>query len=178
MTRITKATAVLALGAAIAFVAAGCTAFSPIATEQSYNASDGVTIESGAVILNNALFISDDGELARFVGRFTNKSSEAQTVNIQIGSGTTATSAQVSVKAQSSYDLTDSAIVSNLGALPGATVPVYIQAGTATGQQVETPVLNGDLPAYASLVPTPSAEPSASDAVDASKSPKASAPAQ
>lgn len=161
MTRKTSVAAALALGTALVFGTTACTALSPIATEESYNPSDGVTIISGSVTVNNVLLITEDGQTARVIGRVTNKGSADQTITLQVRGATTSTLSG-SVQAGKSVDLGADQIVNSLGVQPGATVPVYLQAGTSTGQQVDVPVLNGDLEQYASLVPTPSASDSAS----------------
>ncbi len=155
MTRITRISCALS-SAALVLAVSGCTAFSPIATEESYNPSDGVTIISGDVTINNTLLISDDGETARLIGQVTNTGDEAVTVSIQVR-GDEGTSFTGQIAADTAMALTDDMVATGLGSEPGATVPVYVQAGSASGQEVDVPVLNGDLEQYASLVPSPSA---------------------
>lgn len=175
MTRITKVGVAFVLGAIVALGSAGCSGLSPIATEDSYDASDGVSLRSGDVIVNNALLISASGTTARLIGQITNTGTQSQSVTLQVQAASQKYTFTGTVDANSHVNLTEKAIVADLGVQPGATVPVYLQAGTSTGQLVDTPVLNGDLEQYASLVPTPS--PSAAASSSATPAPSASASA-
>lgn len=155
------------LASAVLLGTTGCNFFVPQATLTSYNPSDGVALHSGDVSLDNALWISEDGESAQLIGRFSNTSGEDidATLQLSVAGGAEKQSLSFTVPGDGVIDLgsdeASTVTIDNLGSDPGTTASVYLQAGDAEGQSALVPVLNGDLPEYASLVPTPSASPSA-----------------
>ena len=156
------------LASAVLLGTTGCNFLVPQATLTSYNPSDGVSLHSGDVSLDNALWISEDGENAQLIGRFTNTGTEDETATLQIevSGGAEKQSLTLTVPANGKIDLgadeQSTVVVDNLGNQPGTTASAYLQAGDAEGQSALVPVLNGELPEYASLVPTPVASASAS----------------
>lgn len=142
--------ALLAAGAALA----GCSQMSPQTTQLQYAASDGVVQDAGALGVRNLLLVTDDGggETANVVGTFVNSgetpftltvaTENGQTEPIQVPAGGT-TPVGVAQKLQVPID-----------AQPGLLVPVTV-SGSGQELTASVPLLDGTLPEYATLTPSP-----------------------
>lgn len=150
------AVAILLCGGALAALT-GCSGLSPVVTNESYAPSDGVELSSGPVTWSNALWVSSDGEKARLVGRVTNSGTDDLQVNIQVTTAAGKQNIQFQLVGGGTRDLDDT-VVDDLGVNPGASTPVYLQAGSFEGDQQSAPVLGAELSEYASLVPSASTE--------------------
>jgi len=147
----------LALGAAVVLGATGCNMLAPQATTIQYSASDGVNIpDSGPLKVRNALIIAnEDGTLGNLIAGVVNDTDDDLTLNVSIAGQ----SQQLSVPANSSVSLgVDSAamLFDDVG-LPGADIEASFQSGDGEGVRVNVPILDGTLPHYTDLVPTPAA---------------------
>lgn len=162
---IRKVASAIVVAAFVLVGTTGCNFFVPQATLTSYDPSDGVRVHSGEASIDNALWITEDGENAQFIGRLTNRSTEDLAVNIeiQLEGGDTTQALPITVPANSTLDFgatpETTLVVDNLGSQPGSTIGIYLQAGEAEGASTLVPVLNGDLAEYATLVPTPASSP-------------------
>ena len=139
----------------------GCTFFSQQATLNHYDASDGVSANVGNVGARNMIaLISADGSVVNLLVTFVNTGTTIANVNIQFTSGGTKTTIVKSVRPRDSSSFGNAAgepqiLIQQPDTQAGSLLPVYLQVGTDPGQQVLVPVLNGSLPQYSTLVPTP-----------------------
>ncbi|MDR2320317.1 MAG: DNA modification methylase [Microbacterium sp.] len=152
----------IALSAFVIVGATGCAGITPQATTIDYSASDGANVpKSGPIEVRNAFVVVDEsGTLGNLVAGLVNTTSDAQTIHISIGDGP---SQSVRIAGQKSVSLGgDDAkpmTFENLDTKAGATIDVYFQSGDAEGIKYAIPVLDGTLPYYSKLVPTPQPSP-------------------
>ena len=158
MIRIPRPLALVALVAVAVGATAGCSMFSPQTTTLQYTPSDGVQADlEGGVRVRNALFVTGGAdEPATLVGTVVNTGDEDVTVTF-IGE---AVEGEVDVPARESVQIgpegDEQIEVSAMGAHPGELVTVQVSVGES-GAELRVPVVSGDLPEYADLVPTPTA---------------------
>lgn len=151
-----------AISATLLAGTAGCTYLAPSATLESYNASDGVSLSSGAVTLNNALWVTANGKDAQLSGQISNNSDSEQTATLTFWSdgGKTSNKIAIPVAPHQAIQLgsTEAATVEtdNLGVKAGANTHLYLQSGSSEGQKVSVPIMDGTFSEYASLIPSPS----------------------
>lgn len=147
----------LALSALIVTGATGCTFITNQATTMEYSPSDGVNVsDAGPVLVRNALIVADEaGDTGNLVGAFINSSNEPQTVTLDLGdAGQVA--ATLEGDAVMSLGATDDPLrLEGLDAPAGSMITVYVQSGDVEGVQVKVPIVDGTLPHYSDLVPTP-----------------------
>jgi len=171
----------VAVAATIALGATGCEFMSPAHTKEIKQITDGVNVSTGKLDIRNALFISDRGEDARFVGTVINTDEsdditlsielggDTQTVVIPAGSRrdlgtntptadpTQGSSAQEGSDAQGSETVGAQAVVfDGADARPGSLVKTYFSYSGAEGVSASVPVLTSSLEEYRSLAPSPS----------------------
>jgi hypothetical protein len=153
----TVASALLA-GAATA-VLAGCGLVTPQATTFQYDPSDGVSATVGDVEVEGLLVITDDGELGNLLFTAVNGSDAGVNLNVQYDSSAGRQTHTIALAASSTYDVGYGPLgqfaVEDIDSPAGSLLPVYLQYGDAAGAQVLVPVLDGSLPQYTDLVPTP-----------------------
>jgi hypothetical protein len=149
----------IAVGAAVILGASGCAMISPQTTTVPYSPSDGINVPDvpGAPLqVRNALVITNAGVAGNLVAAIVNQTDRDETLTINISD--TAVSKTVDVPANSTVSLgTEDTPPLPLAVRtkPGATVLMEFQSGDAQGVKVHVPVLNGTLPYYKTLVPTP-----------------------
>jgi hypothetical protein len=137
---------------------AGCSATNPITTAVAYSPSDGVRAALGDVTAENLLVLtSAQGAKAALQGALTNRGTAAVTVSLSsdtgsIGTVTLAANQTVLLGGDDGTTLTFTS--SNP---PGALDPLTLATGPDGRMSVSVPVLDGTLPEYATLVPTPTA---------------------
>ncbi len=153
----------IALSALVIVGATGCAGITPQATTIEYAASDGANVpKSGPIEVRNAFIVVDkQGTLGNLVAGLVNTTSSAATIHITVGDSA---GQSVRVPAQKSVSLGGDAEkplrFEDIDAKAGTTVKVYFQSGDAEGISYEIPVLDGTLPYYSQLVPTPQPSPS------------------
>ncbi|WP_029146357.1 hypothetical protein [Microbacterium luticocti] len=150
----------VAVSAAVILGATGCSIISPQGTTIPYSPSDGINVpdEQGAPLLvRNALIVADEqGTVGNLIAGVVNMTDAAHTLTVQVGEGANQITEQVQVPAHAVKSLgvnADPLRLDGLDVKPGATVPVYFQSGSASGAQVNVPVLGGDESYLTSLVP-------------------------
>lgn len=137
--------------AAVAAVAAGCSAVNPITTQEAYDASDGIGIEVGDVRGLNLLVITEaEGSPAVLIGSFYNSGDEDVEIAASIDG---ATIVSVPVPAGDTVKLGGEEgevhVTGTATVAPGLLAEVAFQSD-ATGQISEqVPVMDGTLPEYA-----------------------------
>jgi hypothetical protein len=162
------------LAAGILLGTSACGFFAPQATTIHYDASDGVSGNVGEIAVRNALLISDNAGNANFVATIVNQGNKAQSVKVQYQSGSDKVTRSVNVKANSTANLgsaeAPAVTFDTIDSKPGSLMPVFVQYGQTTGVELLVPVLDGTLPQYATLVPTPEPSPVATIAPTAGPS--------
>lgn len=148
------------LGAVVlAAVLSGCSVTNQITTEEQYAASDGVRATLGDVTAENLLLIAEAADApGALQGAFTNRGDEAVTVEV----ATTGSAERVRVAAGETVLLggqDGEEVVLDTPAPPGATTEVTLSTGAGGTETVQVPVLDGTLPEYEGLAPTPEPEP-------------------
>jgi len=155
---IARRAASVILAGALALGMSGCSFFATQATLIKYQPSDGVAATVGNVEVRNALALSSDGKDASLVLSLVN-SGERTIVNFQYtnSDGEKVTEAVVTPSGLSSLgNLTDpKLILTGVDVQLGSLLPVYVQEGTDPGVGMLVPVMDGTLPEYEPLVPTP-----------------------
>ena len=148
----------LALVAAVLVGTSGCTLISPQATLIPYAPADGVNAHTGDVAVRNALVVSDDGIDGNFLAAFVNESTDPVTLRVEYGEGSDKTELTVRLAAREAISLgmdgeNDPLPFPDIDTMPGATMPVYFQAGDAEGSLVEVPILTGETSYLEPFVP-------------------------
>jgi hypothetical protein len=155
--------AALAAGVAVVGLAlAGCSATNQITTENPYSASDGVRVVVGDVRGSNLLVISSaKGEPGTLIGGLVNDGDEPRTVTVAAGDDST----DVELGPKETVllgggdvpeDGTADVLFEAVSVPPGAVLQVTISTPEDGSVTANVPVLDGSLPEYATLVPTPS----------------------
>lgn len=144
----------LAVGAAVVLGATGCNMLAPQATTIDYSASDGINVPNlGDVKIRNVMIVAnEDGTEGNLIGAFVNGSDESARVSIGVAGDTE----ELTVPARETVSLgvTDDPLsFSDLGARPGANIPVTFATADGTGEEIMIPIIDGALPQYAEFVP-------------------------
>ncbi|MGO4534482.1 hypothetical protein [Leifsonia sp. 2MCAF36] len=152
----------VALALAVALGTAGCGFVAPQATTKHYDASDGVSGSVGTVDVRNAMIITDakNGTVGNLVVTLVNTGNATQQVSISAGDGSSS-AARVTVKPGQVKQLgqdpengsASDILIPEFTTKPGGLYSVYFRYGDQTGVNLTVPVLDGQLPEYASLVP-------------------------
>lgn len=161
--------------ALVAVGASGCGFITPVATERSINASDGINFTVGDAHLNNIALVSDaEGTQARLIGQVSGSPTSTTSVTLKID-GTSPLSWTVPAGAAIDLETPDNQVlISDLDVKPGATVAATVTSAQQTESDKTIPVIDGSLKEYSTLVPTPS--PTGAAAPSASNEPSAAAP--
>jgi hypothetical protein len=154
----------IAVGAAVILGATGCSMISPQTTTVPYSPSDGINVPDvpGAPLLvRNVLVVTNAGAAGNLVAAIVNQTDRDETLTINVSSTSVTKTVDVPANSTVSLGAEDTPpLPLALKTRPGATVLMEFQSGDAQGVKIHVPVLNGTLPYYATLVPTP---PSVSD---------------
>jgi hypothetical protein len=154
-----RVVASIAIGAALVLGTTGCSMISPQATTIQYSAAEGVNVYgSGPLAVRNAFIVAnEDGSEGNLIAAIVNETDESQTLNIELGEGSSTIPVTVRVPANSTLSLgaegEEPILIEDLDTLPGSDIPGYFQSGDAEGQLISVPVLDGALPYLESLVP-------------------------
>ncbi len=155
-------------GSAVALTLAGCQWSSPITTEKSYDPSDGVAAQVGALHMNNLIIIADrQGGPGNLVGLAINGSGQpAQITAAAVSEQAAAPSAALTVPANGSQQFSEkggrATSIPAVQVAPGAMMQVLLQ--TNLGQTVvEVPVLPAE-GYYEGYGPTAAATPAPTSA--------------
>jgi len=149
----------LALGALVVLGTSGCAMLSTQATTIPYSPADGVNIpDSGPLQVRNVLIVADeDGNDGNLVAAIVNQTSEPQTLEIEYGEGSDASTESIRVPANSTLSLgnedTEPLLLEGIDTKPGQNLPMYFQSGDGEGILFAVPVLDGSLDYLADLAP-------------------------
>lgn len=153
------ASVVLAL--AVAFGTTGCGLFAPQATTKHYDASDGVSGNVGQIDVRNAMIITDakNGTVGNLVVTLVNNDSKSHRLAIKSGDNSSSTAevtvepGEVKLVGQNPKASSGNVFIPDFATQAGGLYSVYFQYADQTGLQLRVPVLDGQLPEYAALVP-------------------------
>jgi len=172
--RRTIAVAVLAVALPLVGGLAGCSATNPIQTQRPYSPADGVRATLGPLETTNLLVAGTaKGHAAALSGGLVNTGADALTVSVAV-SGETSTftvPAHGSVLIGTGSDSGRTMPIQSLDADLGALTTVTLKVPSAGSAAVQVPVVDGSLPQYTSVLPSPASGSGAT----ASSSPVASA---
>lgn len=150
----------IAVATALVLGTTGCSMISPQATTIQYSAAEGVNVyDAGPLDVRNAFIVAtEDGAIGNFVAAIVNDTDESHTLRIELGEGSSSIPFTVRVPARTTVSLgadgEDPLLVEGLDTPPGADIPGYFQSGDEDGALISVPVLDGELPYLAPLVPT------------------------
>lgn len=154
----------VALAASLLLSTTACSFFDAQSTLKQYAPSDGVDATVGQVKVRNAMLLSKDGTNASLLINLINGGTTTVNVLIQYdGTAADGTTGKVDTRIQldagevrtfGSSD-TRQLILKGINSKPGSLFPVYVQYGVQTGQEMMVPVLDGSLPEYSTLLPSP-----------------------
>ncbi|RGE19489.1 DNA modification methylase [Leucobacter sp. wl10] len=149
----------VALAAALALGATGCSLIAPQGTLEPYAPSDGINVDVKNVEVRNIMLIADEsGENFNVVFGAVNRTGDAQDMAVSfVGEGSQQARAEFTVPVgNTSFGDPGGdekpVLVSLPGLEPGATVRAYFQAPGAPEVEREVPVLDGTLPEYRDYV--------------------------
>lgn len=148
----------IALTAVALLGTTGCTFITEQATEIPYSPSDGVNVsnDAGPVKVRNAMIVAtEDGATGNLVAGLVNDTAKDETITISLEGHDPF---EVDVPAGERVSLgadEDPLRIDDLNVRPGATAKVLFQSGDSTGRSADVPVLDGTLPYYSDLVPSP-----------------------
>ncbi len=149
----------IALAAALALGATGCSLIAPQGTTAPYAPSDGRDISTKNVDVRNIMLIADEtGENFNVVFSAVNRSGSVQKLIINfVGKGSAAASAEFEIPTGNTrFGNPDGeqtpVLVSLPGLTPGATVAAYFQAAGSPEVEYQVPVLDGTLAEYRDYV--------------------------
>lgn len=149
----------IAVATALVLGTTGCSMISPQATTIEYSAAEGVNVyDAGPLDVRNAFIVAtEDGAQGNFVAAIVNDTDESHTLRIELGEGSSTIPFTVRVPARTTVSLgadgEDPILVEGLDTPPGADIPGFFQSGDEEGELISVPVLDGELPYLAPLVP-------------------------
>jgi hypothetical protein len=157
------------LAAIVLLGTAGCSFFAPQTTLKPYNPSDGVGAKVGNIVVSNALLLSKDGKTGSLLVNLINDGSNGVTVKFQYDAKVDGTAAKVNTDVTVDPGPATSFggngdrkfILDGISTKPGELFPIYVQYGQQAGKEMLIPVLDGTLPQYTNLMPTPAPSPTA-----------------
>jgi hypothetical protein len=150
----------IAIAAALLIGTSGCTLTAVQGTQVAYWPSDGTAATIGDIDLRNVLGLSDDGKSVALILTVINNGSSEETLNLQYenAAGEKKTE-KVTVDAHSTLGIggedQDSLTLRGLDVQVGGLLPVYVQFGDEQGEQLQVPILDGELESYTDLLPAP-----------------------
>ena len=149
----------IALAAALLLTATGCTFGAEIATQKDYDPSDGVGTEVGELLVRNALLIGDDPETLNLVMTIVNPGDSDRRLSVQWSDGGERVTEEVFAVAngRTAFGGPEQPQILVTGSTDsiGGLVPIFLSYGNAPGVELLVPVLDGSLPEYELLVPSP-----------------------
>jgi len=158
-----RAAASVALVAVVAALLAGCTLFMQPETQQPYNPTDGINAQVGELKLRNVLVVTDDGVDGNLVMVVENPTERAIKYTLQYDADGTKTTLTLRIKShetiQYGFGEGGQLLLAGINIDPGGLLPLYVQYGTEPGKLLQVPVLDGNLPLYNELLPTPTPTP-------------------
>ena len=143
--RIRRNGAAILLAAGLALSTAGCGFMVPQATEQQFDASDGVTVRVGEVVLGNIIAFSGDTAESNLVFGAVNNSDSRKVVTIQFeGSNGQKVNVPVILEPGASQHGVDSPALAENSGPAGSLKQIFVQYGNEVGVEAHIPILDGE----------------------------------
>lgn len=149
----------VALAAALALGATGCSMIAPQGTTEPYAPSDGRDVSTENVDIRNIMLVADEtGESFNVVFSSVNRSGEDQQLAITfVGEGSKRATAEFEIpQGNTRFGNPEGeqapVLISMPGLEPGATVNAFFQAGSSPEVEYQIPVLDGTLAEYREYV--------------------------
>ncbi|CAN5405506.1 hypothetical protein BH10ACT6_BH10ACT6_16180 [soil metagenome] len=161
-----RAGAAAAIAALIAVSVAAC---APIATLKHYDPSDGVSTTVGDVKVLNALVLTKAGANGNLLFSAYNPTNELIQLTVQYSTADTRLTKSATLLPDATSDFgygkNGQFFLPGIATKAGSLVDIYFQYGDHEGKQIPVPVLDGGLPQYSGLLPTPTRTPTPSSTV-------------
>lgn len=145
----------------------GCTFGAVQATRLAYDPSDGVSTKVGDIYIQNALLISETGDLGNLVVSVINDTNAAVSLTVTWPTESGSLESEVlrigEDEVRTFGTESNPLILENIDAPPGSLFPVYFQYEDFPGSEISAPVLTGALDSYSDLVPQEVADEEATD---------------
>jgi hypothetical protein len=155
-----RAGAAAAIAATIALGVAAC---APIATLKPYDPSDGVSTKVGDVKVLNALVLTKAGANGNLLFSAYNPSDQLVQLTVQFDGSTGKVTKTATLLPDATTDFgygkKGQFFLPGITTKAGSLVDIYFQYGDVEGKQIPVPVLDGSLPQYQNLLPTPTPTP-------------------
>lgn len=130
----------------------GCTPLSPVKTQKSYAASDGVRAQFDDLRVENLLLLTaEQGAPAQVFATLVNNSDQDATFTIQLGDEVVVEQ-EVAADSQVKLPLEEGTALQG-DFQPGAMVDGTVTVDTGGSQEVAVPVLDGTIPPYDEYLP-------------------------
>lgn len=130
----------------------GCTALSPVKTQKSYAASDGVRAQFGDLRVENLLLLTAEKDApAQVFGTLVNNSTAPATFTIELADQVIVEQ-EVAADSQVKLPVDESATLQG-DFQPGATVDGVVKTDSGDLQNVAVPVLDGTIHPYDEYLP-------------------------
>lgn len=154
MARTTRRRLLTSLAAAALATTAAC---APIMTQQPYDPGDGVSVQLGdrdEVRLVNLLVLTEaEGSPGVLIGAATNRGSEPVELTVQVADAEASLELAPGETLRWGDSQNDPVQIGSVTAPPGAVIEVTASTPAHGSASVPTPVLDGTLTEYASLLP-------------------------
>jgi len=139
---------------------AGCGFIGNNNLAQQYDASDGTSVDVGNIQVRNAILFTTNDKRASLSMTVLNEGAANATATFQYPTATGTKTKEVTVPGESQVRLgtqggDDQLILTGITHKPGSLLKVYVQAGSASGKNLQVPILNGALGEYKTLLPSP-----------------------
>ncbi|GAB3137539.1 hypothetical protein [Marisediminicola antarctica] len=145
----------------------GCTFGAVQATRLAYDPSDGVSTKVGDIYIQNALLISETGDVGNLVVSVINDTNSAVSLTVTWPTDSGSLESEVLLIGEDEVRTfgteTNPLIIENIDAPPGSLFPLYFQYADFPGSEINTPVLTGALDSYSDLVPEDVADQQSTD---------------
>lgn len=160
-----------------ALVILGVAACAPISSLKPYDASDGVSTTVGQVKVINALVLTKSGKDGNLLFSAYNPTDGSIDLNVQYDQGGDRTTVVATLEPDATTDFgygkKGQFLLPGLGIKPGSLAHIYFQYGNEEGREITVPVLDGSLPQYQGLLPTPTPTPTPTPSLTPSPTPTA-----
>ncbi|WGD38127.1 hypothetical protein [Lysinibacter sp. HNR] len=152
----TRIVSPIVLAAAVAIGVSGCNFISPQATTYRYDASDGVSGNTGSLAIRNAIFIAGEDEgVFNLIFSVVNTSDRDEKLNVQLefegekfNRSTTLAPGLTRLGGPDEEKIVFEGVDLALGSI----ALTYFQTGDESGTQLNVPVLDGELQDYKPFV--------------------------
>ncbi len=146
-----RAVAAIVLSGALAAGLAGCNLVTPVATLDSYEPSDGVSLSVGDLELRNVLVVSEDGKTGSLIATAVNTTASDIDFTLQWKAGGSWREVELTALPNGRTDFGhgegDRVHLDAIGTIPGGLIDAVVHIADGQGS-ILIPVLDTTLPEY------------------------------